>query len=118
MDYLNLLIKSHIYLVLIILFIYIVELLTGFRIIIKWFTYKKAKMTAEGTALRESTLYFFYTLSFGIYYRFFSNPNESNINLLIWFITSFSLALFLWYFYRKYQGVDPSKGDYEFVRKE
>ncbi len=110
--YINLLIESHFYLFIFVLITHFVELLTGFRMFVRWFLFKKDLKTAHGTASRETLLYFIYNIGFAVYKVYFSENTEADFYFFIWVVIIIFLSILFRKLYNKYQGIDENKPDW------
>ena len=112
MTYLSLLLGSHFYLLLVILFVFIIEKITGNSILVFWFLYKKDLKTAIGTADREALLYFLYNNGYVIYKVYIKGNFSGEFNFIIWLIIIIVLTVIVRKLYFKYQGIDKDKPDF------
>jgi len=116
--YLSLLLEYHLYLMIFVAIVYLIEKETGMMLIIEWFRYKKDVKSALGTADRESVLYFLYQIGFAVYKIYIEKEiSRENFSFIIWILIVFILAGFVRWIYLKFQGVDPSKPDFEGRKK-
>jgi len=96
----------------IILIVYIIEVITGMLLIIRWFRYKKDPKTAIGAADMQAVLYFLFNIGYAVY-KVYIKHEISGFNFLIWLVIVLVLSIIVRKLYFKYQGVDPTKPDYE-----
>lgn len=115
LTYLKLLLESHLYLVGIIAAIYIIERWKGKFILVRWFRYKKDMKSAIGSADREALLYFLFNLGFAIYKTYITHVTPEKFSIFKWILIIVPLSILFRKLYFKYQGIDQTKKDYEFL---
>ena len=112
-EYIHLFLGSHLLLLKTVLIVYIFELITGLKIIVGWFLYKKDLKSAQGTAIVEPIIYFLYNFVYAIIeINRRKDAIQSDVNLLIWSIIILFFSYLINRFYIKFQGVDTSKPDF------
>ncbi len=112
MNYIELILQSHLFLFVFLILLFIVEYSFGIMIFIFWFKHKKSPIAARGTASREALLYFIYNILYAAIKLSIDKQYSEDFNLFIWIIVIFILSLFLRRLYLKYQGVDKNHPDY------
>lgn len=110
--YIYLLLKSHLCLLILIVITYLIEVITGKLLLVRWFKYKKDLKSAEGTADREAFLYFMFNIVYVIYKAYIKNDISHGFSFIIWLLIITVLSIVVRKLYFKYQGIDPSKPDY------
>ena len=104
MDYLlQLMIKTHIVLLIISFFLYIAEITTGYINFFRPFFRKKRKENeVRGTAIVFSFSYFMFMLLFLLYDVLVSKTTPENFSFGVWLSTSCFLTLIFWNIYFHY----------------
>ena len=108
----KLMIRAHIYLILIILISYVVERITGLILLVKAFSQeKKDKEQAVGVTDLFTFLYSIYLLFFLVYDVYIAKNAKEGFAFWKWLIVVIPLTILFWKFYHKYQGREPGIKD-------
>ena len=79
---------------------------------VRLFRYKKDLKTAVGIADIHAILYFLFNIGYAAY-KVYIKHAIFGFNFLIWLLIVLVLSIIVRKLYFKYQGVDPTKPDYE-----
>ena len=107
--------KAHLLAILIIILSYIIENVTGLKLFIDHFKWKKSVENAKILVNRDSVLFF--VLSFSVYmYNVYKGITCGNFYcVVLWLIVMTFLLKMYRRLYNKYQGIDKTKRDDDYT---
>jgi len=108
-------IKANFIIVGIVLVVYILEVVANLKIFIRYFTWKKSLNNARIAANGNSGYYFIACLFVYISDIYRGNVNANLISIIVWLVLMIVLTSFFHHYYNKYQGVNPTKADDDFL---
>ncbi len=104
----KLMVRAHVYLVVIVLVSFIIERVTGLFLLVTAFSEKKRNRSqAEGNTGLHTILYFIYLLLFTIYNVYFVKNAPAEYAFWKWLLLSVPLTVTFGIVYHKYQGREP-----------
>ena len=110
MEYIFLiLLKTHLYLICIVLGAYALEKVTSLDLFFWQFKKKKSKYMAEGSANLSSILYFLFSLFLLLYHVYYKKDAPEDYAFWKWLVIILPLAVLLRYLYFKHTARDPTK---------
>jgi hypothetical protein len=109
-DYLIVIIlKTHLYILVIIIFSYLIEKHSNLKLLFENFKWKKSNEMAEAGADFHAFLYFLFSLAILIYDGYIKDRAPTNFSFIRWLIIMFILSTIFRYTYYIFTGKDPKK---------
>ena len=102
-------IEAHLYMLCTILASYVVERITGLKLLIEHFKWKKSNDMARGSAGLHSILYFMFSLGVMIYHVYIRESASVEYTFWKWLAIMLPLTVLFGFQYYRLQGRDPSK---------
>ena len=107
--------KSHLIIIGILILTYFIEEITGLKLFIRQFKWKKSTKNALIHLDGDSWLYFLFVLGVFIFDIFKKRIPFEFSSVIIWLSIMIFLVFIFRKYYNKYQGVDPNKADDDYT---
>ena len=108
-------IKAHIIILLIVILSFIIEKLTGLKLLIDHYTWRKSVKNREVLSTGDSGFYIIFNLIVFIYDHYSSEQDIFIPNFFIWLILLSILTYLFYKIHFKYQRIDPTKTDDDYT---
>ena len=118
MDIINIfitIVKAHLLILFIIIISFLIEKLTGLRLLIDHYTWIKSKNNIEVLSTRDSGNYIIINLLVFIYDIYKNSISFNFINIIIWLVLIIILTKVFYRTHKKYQKFDPNKADDDYT---
>jgi hypothetical protein len=107
--------KAHLLIVLIIISSFLIEKLTGLKLLIDHYTWKKSSKNRKVLSTGDAGYYFIINLAVFIYYHYKEDTTDLVTFSIIWFIVISIMTYIFYKIHFKYQKIDPNKSDNDYT---
>ena len=103
--------KSHLFILILLMIIFLIERMTKLKLVFDSFKWKKSPLNAKAASTRDAGNYFIINLIVFVYDIYNNYVPFNLINCVIWLIILIILTKVFYRIHIKYQAVDPNKAD-------
>jgi len=115
MSELILILKGQFFVLLVVLASFIIESFSEFKLLIWGFKYTKNEKLANAAANVNAFFYLIICFLTVLYDQYYQNNLDPGFSFLDWFILMIPFVLLFRKLYFRFQKIDPSLGDHEFI---